>query len=162
MTHDTDQLLAAISSRIAAANDEISRLRAARAALLVEGRVPHAVTDRTAPMRGRERGNSTPARWRSSPPAQRRRVVSADELERLLADSDNGLSATAIAGQAKVSTAQVSARLRELERAGQVLATGERRTRRWRLLTDEDRVARRTAELELAGTSKSNLAADTA
>jgi hypothetical protein len=38
--------------------------------------------------------------------------------------------------------------LRELERAGEVRSAGERRGTRWTLVTDEDRIAQRVAELE--------------
>ncbi len=38
--------------------------------------------------------------------------------------------------------------LRELEAAGQVRRSGERRSTRWHAITDEDRIAARVAELE--------------
>jgi hypothetical protein len=38
--------------------------------------------------------------------------------------------------------------LRELEAAGEVRRSGERRATRWHVITDEDRIAARVAELE--------------
>jgi hypothetical protein len=42
---------------------------------------------------------------------------------------------------------QILALLRELERTDQVRRSGERRETRWQLITDEDRIAARAAEL---------------
>jgi DNA-binding IclR family transcriptional regulator len=74
--------------------------------------------------------------------------VSAEQLEQLLADTRSGLSAGAIAEQAGVGYSRVLAQLRKLEAAGNVRRTGNRRSTLWRLITDEDRIAQRTAELE--------------
>ena len=53
----------------------------------------------------------------------------------------------ALANRAGVSEAKVRERLVELERAGEARNTGSRRTSLWRLLTDEQRIAERAAEL---------------
>jgi DNA-binding Lrp family transcriptional regulator len=74
--------------------------------------------------------------------------LSAEQLQRLLADAAAGLSAGAVAERAGVGYSRVLARLRELEAAGTVRRTGARRSTLWRLITDEDRIAERTAELE--------------
>jgi hypothetical protein len=81
---------------------------------------------------------------------KRRKVapVTAEQLEQLLAEVTAGLSAGAITGRAGVSYSQVLVRLRELEASGKVRRTGSRRSTLWRLITDEDRIAQRTAELE--------------
>jgi hypothetical protein len=81
---------------------------------------------------------------------KRRKVASlkAEQLEQLLAEVSAGLSAGAIAERAGVSYSQVLARLRELEASGKVRRTGSRRSTLWRLITDDDRIAQRTAELE--------------
>jgi hypothetical protein len=81
---------------------------------------------------------------------KRRKVapVTAEQLEQLLAEVTAGLSAGAIAVRAGVRYSQVLARLRELEASGKVRRTGSRRSTLWRLITDEDRIAQRTAELE--------------
>jgi sugar-specific transcriptional regulator TrmB len=74
--------------------------------------------------------------------------LSAEQLEQLLAGARSGLSAGAIAEQAGVGYSRVLARLRELEASGRVRRTGSRRSTLWRLITDEDRIAQRRAELE--------------
>ena len=74
--------------------------------------------------------------------------LSADRLRGLLADARSGLSAGAIAQQAGASYNRVLAQLRELESAGTVRRTGSRRSTLWLLVTDEERIAQRAAELE--------------
>jgi hypothetical protein len=94
---------------------------------------------------------SKPRRRASATPTPRKRVVSslsAEQLERLLADAGSGLSAGAIAEQAGVGYSRVLAQLRECEASGKVRRTGSRRSTLWLLITDEDRIAQRTAELE--------------
>ena len=92
--------------------------------------------------------------------ASRRRgaSLSAEQLEQLLADVGSGLSAGAIAEQAGVGYSRVLAQLRELELAGKVRRTGRRRSTRWLVITDEERIAQRTAELErLVGVRRHDL-----
>jgi hypothetical protein len=74
--------------------------------------------------------------------------VTAEQLEQLLADVTSGLSAGAIAERAGVGYSRVLALLRELEASGKVRRTGTRRSTLWLLITDEDRIAQRAAELE--------------
>jgi DNA-binding IclR family transcriptional regulator len=76
-------------------------------------------------------------------------------LKRLLADAGEGHSGAALAKTANAPASTVTALLRELERVGEVRSSGERRTRRWTLVTDEDRIAQRVAELERASSAKS-------
>jgi hypothetical protein len=66
----------------------------------------------------------------------------------LLGDTSAGLSANAIAEQTGAGYNPTLKLLRELEAAGQVRRSGSRRTTVWRLITDEDRIAERAAELE--------------
>jgi ribosomal protein S25 len=73
--------------------------------------------------------------------------LTAEQLERLLADVTSGLSAGAIAERAGVGYSRVLALLRELEASGKVRRTGSRRSTAWLLITDEDRIAQRAAEL---------------
>jgi hypothetical protein len=81
--------------------------------------------------------------------------MTADQLERLLADFTSGLSAGAIAERAGVGYSRVLALLRELAASGKVRRTGTRRSTLWLLITDEDRIAQRAAELErLLGTRR--------
>jgi hypothetical protein len=78
----------------------------------------------------------------------------AGKLELMLREAGDGLSASTIQERSRASYGQVLALLRELEAGGQVQRTGTRRTTLWRLITDEERIAKRAAELE-----RQNLAA---
>jgi hypothetical protein len=49
--------------------------------------------------------------------------------------------------------------LRELEKTDQIRRTGERRGTRWHLITDEDRVAARAAEIAAQSRRRSRKAA---
>jgi hypothetical protein len=92
-----------------------------------------------------------------SKPTTRRKpvaVLSAGELEAMLRGAGNGLDAVAIAKQASARDTQVRVLLRELESTGRVRRTGAGRASRWRLITDEERIAQRTAELEAVSTPK--------
>ena len=75
-------------------------------------------------------------------------AVGAETLERLLADTSAGLSANAIAQQVGAGYNRTLKLLRELEAAGQVRRSGSRRSTAWQLITDEERIAERAAELE--------------
>ena len=75
-------------------------------------------------------------------------AVGAERLERLLADTPAGLSANAIAQQAGAGYGRTLKLLHELEAAGRVRRSGSRRSSVWQLITDEDRIAQRAAELE--------------
>ena len=75
-------------------------------------------------------------------------AVRSETLARLLADTSAGLSANAIAEQAGAGYNPTLKLLRELEAAGQVRRSGSRRSTVWRLITDEERIAERAAELE--------------
>lgn len=61
------------------------------------------------------------------------------------------MNAVAIAKRAN-ARGMVRELLRELESGGRVRGTGTGRASRWRLITDEERIAARTAELEAAST----------
>jgi hypothetical protein len=74
--------------------------------------------------------------------------VRPETLERLLAATSSGLSANAIARQAGAGYARTLKLLHELEAAGQVRRSGARRSTVWQLVTDEDRIAERAAEIE--------------
>jgi hypothetical protein len=105
------------------------------------------------------KGAKTPATTEITAPARRgagramrgRRsgaLLSADGLQLLLGDALSGLSAGAIAEHAGAGYSRVLALLRELESAGTVRRTGSRRSTRWLLVSDEDRIAQCVAELE--------------
>jgi hypothetical protein len=90
-----------------------------------------------------------PARRPRRPGGKRVEVLPADKLEALLAESDGGLSVAAIVARSRARDAQVRALLRELDGTGRVRRTGAGRGTRWRVVTDEERIA------ELAARSSS-------
>jgi hypothetical protein len=67
------------------------------------------------------------------------KVVRAAKLELLLSDT-GGLATSALAERAKADRDQVLTLLRELEMAGRVRRTGQRRATRWRAITDQERI----------------------
>jgi hypothetical protein len=79
-------------------------------------------------------------RARTAPPT-------GDALEQLLSSTD-GLTTAALAEQADAGSDVVLATLKQLEASGRVRRTGQRRSTRWHLITDEDRIAARAAELQ--------------
>jgi hypothetical protein len=85
----------------------------------------------------------------ASRPATRRvsKAPSADQLE-LLLSQNGGLSTSELAAQANANRDQVLGLLRDLETAGRIRRTGQRRGTRWHVITDEDRIRERAAELE--------------
>jgi hypothetical protein len=95
------------------------------------------------PQRSTRNRPTTAARRQSAGSA-----VQAESLERLLADTPAGLSANAIAKQASAGYSRTLKLLHELEAAGQVRRSGSRRSSVWQLITDENRIAQRAAELE--------------
>jgi hypothetical protein len=84
--------------------------------------------------------------------------VGAATLERLLADTSAGLSAKAIAAQAGAGYNRTLKLLGELEAAGQVRRSGSRRSTVWRLITDEERIAERAAELGCSAAPRASAA----
>jgi len=127
-----EALVQSIDCRIRELHDEIASLQNARKALSSNG------SPATAP-----KPRAKPTRKQAFKPE----VAPAGKLVQLLAGSD-GMSAPALAKQANANRDQVLILLRELEKAGQVQRTGERRATRWFAVTDEDRIRERAAELE--------------
>jgi DNA-binding IclR family transcriptional regulator len=82
-------------------------------------------------------------------------VLLAGKLEAMLRAAAEGLSVATIARDANASQSQVRGLLRELQNADQVRRLGAGRGSRWKLITDEQRVAERAAELEALNTSTS-------
>jgi len=171
-------LVASIDERLAALRGEIDQLQQSRAALggnatLADGatdrtvrptHAPRATAAGTAAHRAKPARRSAPqtrAAGPARPPAGRPRraapriaPLTTAAIEQLLRGRDTGLSARAIAERANADYARTLSLLRELEASGQVQREGSRRTTAWRLITDEDRIAQRAAELErLAGVS---------
>jgi hypothetical protein len=98
-----------------------------------------------------DRSAVTPIRSTRKEQAKRRRragmPVRAETLVRVLANTSSGLSANVIAEQAGGGYTATLNLLHELEAAGQVRRSGSRRSTVWRLITDEERIVERAAEL---------------
>ena len=134
---NTQELIQTIDTRIEALTAEMARLSDARKGLLDA----HAAATRP-----RAKTGLTRRRTRREKRAGRDEVLVADLAVRMLTESD-GLTTSALAKQANADPRQVLPLLKELEGAGSVRRTGERRATRWHVITDEDRIKERAAEL---------------
>lgn len=172
------ELIDSIDGRLGEAKQEIASLEAARTALNANStalttiptlakrararKIAAAAAASKAPavVKGSARSDapqgSSPAQGKPVRPARRRvakatkvktAIVPAGTIEVLLSGSES-LTTTALAEQANGNRDHVLTVLRELETAGKVRRSGERRSVRWHAITDEDRVAARVAELE--------------
>lgn len=111
----------------------------------------------SAPARSpRSASRTTQSAARPRPSRRRSRELEPGRIEELLRASSSGLSLAALAKELDVSAARIRAKLDELQRSGQVRSEGSRRTSRWRLVTDEERIAERVAELERRQASRSS------
>jgi hypothetical protein len=140
-------IVASIDQRLIEAKAEIAQLESARTAL-IDGaaavpprarRVPRKATRRKTVRRDSE-------------------VVPAGKLTALL-DGSAGMSTSELAKATSGRPDQILALLRELEKTDQIRRTGERRGTRWHLITDEDRVAARAAEIAAQSKRRSSKAA---
>jgi hypothetical protein len=95
-----------------------------------------------------------PTRPRRARRAKTAEVVPLGKLEQLLGRSRGGLSAAAIAKETNGSPGQIRALLKDLEAAGKARRTGERRGTRWSVITEDDWIAQRAAELERRSSSR--------
>ncbi|HTU87232.1 MAG TPA: hypothetical protein VMF57_16755 [Solirubrobacteraceae bacterium] len=139
----TQQIVDSIDSRLRELNQEIATLDAARSALGTEP------ASRPAPQPAVAASPQPrkPARRRARrKPARSSDVVPAGRLELLLSEN-GGLTTSALAEQTNGNRDQVLTLLRELEAAGKIRRTGQRRGTRWHAITDEDRIRERAAEL---------------
>ena len=75
------------------------------------------------------------------------KVIPADHVESLLS-KNGGLTTAALAKETGADRDHVLSLLRELETAGRIRRSGQRRATRWHRITDEDRIRERAAELE--------------
>ena len=128
------ELHESIERRLQDLRSEIARIEDARRALTNGSAKPAATEPRPAAVKPRRRRHKV-------------QVLTAEQLQVILTESADGLSTAAIAEQGHADPAQVLGLLRKLEAAGQVRRSGERRGTRWHLMTDEDPVAQRAAEL---------------
>jgi hypothetical protein len=90
---------------------------------------------------------------RSEAPRERRRQRLSDSdleaaVEALLRDAPDGLSAVTLSKRTGASYARVSTILERLARDGRARASGSRRTSLWQLISEEQLIAERAAELE--------------
>ncbi len=111
----------------------------------VDAAATPAKADRAAPAQATTRARKA-RKARRTRPARGAEVVPAGKLVTLL--GGDGMSTSELAGQTGGDRQQLLTLLRELEAAGQVRRSGERRNTRWHAITDEDRIAARVAELE--------------
>lgn len=180
-----DSLVASIDWRLDELRAEIDQLQTARAALESSRVAAVNARDGTIRSRSRSRrvrpagpvqrpatspANEDPTGRERAPQARgargsrparngaRRSAVGSlrpEDLEQILSAEAAGLSAGVIAERAGVGYQAMLRLLRELEASGRVRREGSRRSTRWRLLSDEDRIAERAAELELLAASRS-------
>jgi hypothetical protein len=108
---------------------------------------PSATATATASANGTASAGARSRRTRRAPARRRAQVVPAGKLVTLLG-SNEGMTTSDLADQTGGDRQQLLTLLRELEAAGQVRRSGERRNTRWHVITDEDRIAARVAELE--------------
>jgi hypothetical protein len=151
MTKASEEVRRSLEAQLAQLEHEAVLIRKALA-VLDGGPVPAAVV---AASNGRPPGAASGAGVDArAKPARRRRarrkpageVVPAGKLELLLSGS-GGLTTSVLAAEAGGDRDQVLTLLRELETAGRIRRSGERRSTRWHAITDEDRIAERAAEL---------------
>jgi hypothetical protein len=171
-----EHIIDSIEDRLRQLNEEIRTLTAARAALdgrNTPATRPHQpkTTSRASPANDgtgahaptESAGHGVPgASSELSPPASRhsrvrakskrspkRRsadVVAAGQLELLLTEHD-GMTTSTLAERANGNRDQILSALRELEAAGRIRRSGQRRSTRWHAITDEERIQNRVAEL---------------
>jgi hypothetical protein len=146
----TQDIVDSIETRLRELNQEIQTLTAARSALDREdarrsapGATPAAGPAAVAVAPPRPARRRSRRRLRGAPAAE---VVPAGRLELLLSEN-GGLTTSVLAERTNGNRDQVLTLLRELEAAGRVRRTGQRRSTRWHAITDEDRIRERAAEL---------------
>ena len=162
---ETHDIVISIDKRLAEARKEIASLEAALTAMSKSAKAastaaptasrrandgattPSRRANDTATTPSRRANGAAPSRARRPKAAKRGQVVPAGKIEALLRSGD-GMSTGELADQASGDRQQVLTLLRELEAAGQVRRSGDRRSTRWHAITDEDRIAARVAELE--------------
>jgi hypothetical protein len=137
----TNEIIDSIDIRLREVKAEIQTLNAARAALDSRGHETTQRRRRTVTRTARPKPNAAGRKA-----ARAAEVAPAGTLERLLSQ-DGGLTTSALAERANRDRDQVLALLRELEAAGRIRRTGQRRGTRWHAITDEDRIRERAAEL---------------
>jgi hypothetical protein len=171
MTTSTD-ILESIDNRLRQLREELAALQAAQAALYEqEGR--QRITRATSGRPGRAAGkrqaapavvkgdaeangaapasagpDPRPAVPRRRGPKRGRRVkVASSETIMPILEGGEAMSTAALAERVDADRDQVLGVLRQMETLGQVRRTGQRRSTRWHMITDEERIQQRAAEL---------------
>jgi hypothetical protein len=140
----TEEIRQSIQERLGAIEAEVASLNDALKRLEADGDPPQPARN------GRASAKSAAAR---RPPTERTRPrrpptpVTAESVTEQLSQA-NGISAGELADRLGADRIRVLAQLKELEARGDVRRTGERRATRWYVITDEDRIRERAAELE--------------
>lgn len=146
------EIRAVIEDQLVAIDREVLELRNALEALDANEEALGAT--RAAPAAaGGVAGRDRSARRRATARKKTAKVGDLRELTDVLGKSSTGLSAAAIAKQTNHSRDQIRDLLKDLEAAGKVRRTGRRRGTRWLVITDEDWIAQRAAELAARSTS---------
>lgn len=150
------QLVASIDRRLEELRTEIAELENGRAELAADGGLRVAKPEPGPKPQGQAR-----RRGRRRRPVGAHGVVSADALRAVLGNSEDGLTTAELAERANGEPAQVLPLVRELELAGQVRRTGQRRGTRWHAVaSEEDWIERRAAELAARSRNASQEPAD--
>ncbi len=139
----TEAIVDSIESRLRELNQEIETLTAARTALDGAQASP---AKSAAPVRSERPTRRRTRRTRRTKRARDVEVVPAGRLEVLLSEN-GGLTTSSLAERTNGDRDQVLTMLRELEAAGRIRRSGQRRGTRWHAITDEDRIRERAAEL---------------
>jgi hypothetical protein len=134
-----------IDQRLDHIQGEITRLQHARTSLLNSSDASSTPTRRRAERRAPANARRRRAKRARADAASR--VVPAESLTAALASSA-GMTTRELVKATNGDSRQLLSLLKEQEDAGQVRRSGQRRGTRWHLITDEDRIAARAAELE--------------
>jgi hypothetical protein len=141
----TEAIVDSIENRLRELNQEIETLTAARTAL--DGQEDRPAASAPPPAVTPVRRRSTAARKRPGRRAAAApEIVPAGKLESLLSEN-GGLTTSVLTERTNGDRDQVLTLLRELEAAGRIRRSGQRRSTRWHAITDEDRIRERAAEL---------------
>jgi len=154
-----EDIIESIEDRLRELHEEIGALNAARDALNGHGsraatrRQRRAAASKTRTGPSKDAGGAGPLHGAVEPVGP----ASTAALELLLSDT-GGLATSELAERAHADRDQVLTALRELEAAGRVHRTGQRRSTRWHAITDEERRIRerapkRAARSRSAGTT---------
>lgn len=136
-----EDLISSIDSRLRQLHREIEQLGQARAALLNGSAQPEPNVE-PKPQRKPRARTRRPQKAEATKPE----VVPAGKLLAVLNGSD-GHTTAQIAKITNGDANQLLELLKEMEQQGDVKRSGERRATRWHLITDEDRIAERAAEI---------------